>query len=147
MGPTANPQHVELAKTLQGCTSSYRMGDMVTASEGTALGICGAIGFTLVALLVVLPKISKARKATARRKAIIAKFGAGDLAERIIVGQVWTGETAEQLTWSLGPPIAVEEKVLKTKRKQVWKYGQTGVNRFSVKVTLENDIVVGWDSK
>jgi len=59
----------------------------------------------------------------------------------------WQGQTPEQLVDSIGHPVDVDKKVLKTKSKEVWKYNQTGKGRFSLRITIENDLVVGWDKK
>jgi hypothetical protein len=39
----------------------------------------------------------------------------------------------------------VDEKVLKTKTKSVWKYGYVAKNRYSTKFLIEDEIVVGWE--
>ena len=82
-----------------------------------------------------------------RRRQLTAKYGDAEIARRIMRREVWQGETAEQLRESLGTPADTDEKVLKTKRKEVWKYRPTGKNRFGLKVTLDDGIVVAWDMK
>tara|TARA_Y100000782_G_scaffold36115_1_gene40417 strand:+ start:43681 stop:43917 length:237 start_codon:yes stop_codon:yes gene_type:complete len=59
----------------------------------------------------------------------------------------WQGQTAEQLMDSLGKPQDIDQKVLKTKKKEIWKYNHRGSNRYGLRITLDNDIVVGWDQK
>ena len=59
----------------------------------------------------------------------------------------WQGQTEEQLLDSLGKPKDIDQKVLKTKTKEIWKYNETGKNRYALKITLENGKVVGWDQK
>ena len=86
-----------------------------------------------------------ARKA--REDRIYQKYGHNEIAERIIKGTIWVGETSEQLMDSLGNPIDIDESVLKTKKKEVWKYCQKSANRFGYRIKLENSIVVGWDEK
>jgi hypothetical protein len=48
---------------------------------------------------------------------------------------------------SLGHPADIDEKVLKTKKKEIWKYHHMGGNRFGLRITLELNQVVGWDEK
>ena len=55
--------------------------------------------------------------------------------------------TAEQLRDSWGEPASIEEKVMKTKIKQVFKYRPVATNRYRDKVTLEDGVIVGWDQK
>jgi hypothetical protein len=52
--------------------------------------------------------------------------------------------SAEMLLESRGRPDDCDESVYKAKRKEVWKYGQTGKNRYKEKIIIENGIVVGW---
>lgn len=80
-----------------------------------------------------------------RRKHLIERYGDAETARRMMRGIVWQGETAEQLRESLGEPEDIDEKVLKTKRKEVWKYRRTGKNRFGLRVTLDDGIVTAWD--
>ncbi|WP_437319749.1 hypothetical protein [Sorangium sp. So ce385] len=77
---------------------------------------------------------------------LCGRFGP-DLAARIHRGELWVGMTAEMLTHSKGSPEDIDEKVLKTKTKHVYKYGQTGINRYALRVTLDNGVVTGWDDK
>ena len=82
-----------------------------------------------------------------RRKQLTEKYGDPEIARRIMKRVLWQGETQEQLLESLGTPSDTDQKVLKTKSKEVWKYRPVGKNRFGLKVTLDDGIVVAWDSK
>jgi hypothetical protein len=82
-----------------------------------------------------------------RRRHLIERYGDPEIARRIMKGILWQGETQEQLLESLGRPEDTDEKVLKTKTKQVWKYRPTAKNRFGLKVTLDDGVVVGWEQK
>ena len=82
-------------------------------------------------------------QARARRQRLVANYGE-EIAERILAKQVWQGMTNEQLIESWGSPADRDYEVKKTNTKETWKYGQTGKNRFSNRVYLENGIVVGW---
>ena len=80
-----------------------------------------------------------------RRKHLIEKYGDAEIAQRMMKGIIWQGETREQLLESLGKPVDTDEKVLKTKTKEIWKYRRTARNRFGLKVTLDDGVVVAWD--
>ena len=41
----------------------------------------------------------------------------------------------------------MDDKLLKTRKREVWKYNRTGVNRYGLRITLDNDIVTTWDHK
>ena len=96
----------------------------------------------LAALLFLLQALAEAE----RRANLTARFGA-ETCFRILGRQLWIGQTQEQLREALGKPVDIDEKVLKTRRREVWKYDQTGTNRFNTRVTLDNGIVTGWDRK
>lgn len=70
-----------------------------------------------------------------------------DTVQKIFNGYFWQGQSNFQLLDSLGEPVDVDRKVFKTKTKEIWKYNQLGANRFALRITLENDEVVGWDKK
>lgn len=82
-----------------------------------------------------------------RRRQLTARYRDPEIARRIMQRVVWQGETREQLRESFGEPADIDQKVLKTKSKEVWKYRPTGKNRFGLKVTLDDGIVVAWDMK
>ncbi|NNC68303.1 MAG: hypothetical protein HKN83_09745 [Gammaproteobacteria bacterium] len=41
----------------------------------------------------------------------------------------------------------IDQKVLKTKTKEVWKYFPSGRRRYGLRVKQVNGEVVGWDEK
>lgn len=109
------------------------------------------VGF-LVPLLVVaaiLVLIAIQRSAARRRRLsdLLAKYGDPAVVDRILGKSIWVGQTSDQLVDSLGHPADVDEKVLKTKRKEIWKYAHRGGNRYGLRITVENDEVVGWDER
>jgi hypothetical protein len=79
---------------------------------------------------------------------LLQKYG-GDqkLVDALMTKTIWQGMTAEQLRDSWGEPVSIEEKVMKTKIKQVFKYKQVAKDRYRDKVTLEDGVIVGWDQK
>jgi hypothetical protein len=81
-----------------------------------------------------------------RRDALVERFGVDD-AGRIVRGEIWVGATADMIRESLGSPADKDQKVLKTKSKEIWKYHPAGTNRYKLRVTLENGVVVGWEDK
>jgi hypothetical protein len=103
------------------------------------------VGAIIIAMMMQAAAAAKAEEE--RRDRIYTKYGKTPLAEKLIARTIWTGETAAQLRDSLGQPLDVDQKVLKTKKKEIWKYNQTGTNRYALKITLDNDEVVGWDQK
>lgn len=82
--------------------------------------------FGVSAILLVIMLFIKARLAKARRKRLLLKYGDAEIVSRIIDRTIWTGETAEQLRDSLGRPPDIDQKVLKTKKKELWKYAHRG---------------------
>ncbi|WP_373072348.1 hypothetical protein [Sulfurimonas sp.] len=82
-----------------------------------------------------------------KRERLINKYGDPEIVESIMNNEVWQGATEEHVIDSLGKPLDIDQKVLKTKIKEVWKYEEVAKNRYALKVIIENGIVVGWDKK
>lgn len=110
-----------------------------------------AVGFIFPAIVVTLCLAlylySKKQKAKQRYEYLIQKYRDEEIVTNIIDKTVWQGESEEQLIDSLGKPEAIDNKLLKTKKKEVYKYNHQGSNRYRLRITLENDVVVGWDQK
>lgn len=94
--------------------------------------------------LSILYNKAKKRRMAERIAELLNKYGDREIVDRIIDKNYWQGQTTEMLIDSLGSPSAVEEEILKTKKKEIWKYFPEGSNHFKLRVTLENDVVVGW---
>ncbi|EJE4692662.1 DUF2845 domain-containing protein [Vibrio parahaemolyticus] len=82
-----------------------------------------------------------------KRERLMNKYGDSDLVDKLMAKSIWQGQTEEQLIDSIGKPLDVDQKVLKTKVKETWKYDKSGKNRYNLKVIFENGLVVGWDKK
>lgn len=102
-----------------------------------------AIVALVIGLIIFFLAVQKKR----RRDALMAKYQDEDLVRALMSRSFWQGQTAEQLVDSLGRPHSVDQKALKTKKKEVWKYNHQGGNRYGLRITLDNDQVVGWDQK
>jgi uncharacterized protein YecT (DUF1311 family) len=99
--------------------------------------------FLFVLFVIGLVFSLKIANAARRKRLLIAKYGDA-IAARILARQIWQGMTEEQLIESWGRPVEIGSEVMRTKTKQIWKYGQTGKNRFRERVTVENGTVSGW---
>lgn len=98
----------------------------------------------LVIGLIIWLYISNIKK---RREMLLNKYQDPKLVEALMARRIWQGQTAEQVLDSLGSPHDVDQKLLKTKKKEVWKYNHQGANRYGLRITLDDDQVVGWDQK
>jgi len=78
---------------------------------------------------------------------LLGKYGNERVVELILQRRFWQGQTSEQLMDSLGSPRGIDRKSMATRRREVWKYNPRGVNRFGLRITLDNDIVANWDQK
>jgi hypothetical protein len=87
------------------------------------------------------------KKANDRLQYLQQKYGDEEIVRNILGGYFWQGQTQEQLIDSIGRPSAIDNKVLKSSIREIWKYNQTGKNRYSLRITLENGIVTGWENK
>ena len=116
----------------------------VVDSLGWLPFIClGVVVIAALILGVVLKNISKRQ----RHEFLCKKYQSKEVADQIVKRMFWQGQSAEQLMESLGRPLDVDVVVLKTKKKEIWKYNRTARNAFALKITLEDDIVVGWDQR
>ena len=82
-----------------------------------------------------------------KRKRLMERYKDENLVQKLMMGSFWQGQTKGQLVDSIGQPKNVSEQVLKTKKKETWKYQKTGNNRYALKIFIENGIVTGWDQK
>jgi len=89
----------------------------------------------------------KSAQTKKRRSLLMSKYQDSELVNNIMERSFWQGQTSEQLMDSLGSPEDIDEKILKTKKKEIWKYNHQSGNRYGLRITLDNDIVVGWDQK
>lgn len=101
---------------------------------------------TVFAIIVFFSWISHINEKN-RRERIYQKYGHTEIAEKIIKKMVWVGQTTEQLLDSWGQPLDIDENVLRTKKKEIWKYHRKSTNRYGFKIKIEDGIVVGWDEK
>jgi hypothetical protein len=87
------------------------------------------------------------RKRTARLSYLRMKYGDETVVQKIMQRRFWQGQTIEQLQDSLGHPASKDNGLLKTRKREVWKYQPSGRNRYRLRITLDDDVVVAWDQK
>lgn len=116
---------------------------------GFFLIVCVVIVLVVVAFDSVSEEAAKRSEEAARqrRASLLSKYKDSELVDKLLQGYIWQGQTEEQLKDSVGAPLDIDQKILKTKKKEIWKYSPTGRNRYGLKITLENGVVVGWDKK
>jgi len=123
------------------------IGGLVLWALSRILDVTGWIVPLAVVLgIVVLMALRKDARKRARIAALRARYPE-DVVQRILAGHIWQGQSEEQLIETLGQPVEVDHKVLKTVRREVWKYQQTSAQRFALRITVENGYVMGWDKK
>ncbi len=115
------------------------------------IGLVKVIGLPISIILAgiiifgVIKYIQKKRKE--RIMYLTKKYNNSEIVDKIMNKSFWKGQTAEQLNDSLGKPLDIDEKVLKTKKKEIWKYNRDGKNRYRLRITLENNKVKGWTQR
>jgi hypothetical protein len=105
------------------------------------------IPVSVVVAAIVLVLWSKHIKKQKRLGYLRGKYRDEVVVQKIYEGYFWHGQTEEQLVDSLGHPAAIDNKLLKTKTREVWKYHPSGTNRYRLRITVENGCVAGWDQK
>lgn len=102
----------------------------------------------LLVAAVVLVFVARSLARHSRYARLMAKYGGDEkLVQALLTQTIWQGMTAEQLRDSWGEPAAIEQKVMKTRVREVFKYRPLGRNRFRDKVTLEDGLITGWEQK
>lgn len=104
-------------------------------------------GILVIVAIAVLWFVAIALAKRSRYARLMQKYADEKLVDALISKTIWQGMTAEQLRDSWGEPASIEEKVMKTKIKQVFKYRPVAKDRYRDKVTLEDGVIVGWDQK
>ncbi|RYH62357.1 MAG: DUF2845 domain-containing protein [Alcaligenaceae bacterium] len=128
-------------------------GSSISAAFSWLVGNLVLIGITGLALVIVLVLISrqKARKRRLEHEAWVdglrEKYKQETIVQRIVNSEIWDGQTEAQLIDSRGEPVARDEKVLKTKRREIWKYEELRKGQFALRITVDNGKVVGWEQK
>lgn len=103
-----------------------------------------ALIIALGIFLAILNDKAKKRRMEERITQLMQKYSDNIIVDRIMAKNYWQGQTTEMLVDSLGKPATIEEEILKTKKKEIWKYFPDGSKQFKLRITLEDDIVVGW---
>lgn len=120
--------------TVLGCVSAWSI-----LEDHQFWSFCiGTIGLIILAMSV---------NELTRKQYLWTKYRDKKLVDRLYNKYFWQGQTAEQLKDSIGSPVDIDRKVLKTKTKETWKYGQYQKGCFRQKVFLEDGYVVGWEQK
>ncbi|NLH80300.1 MAG: DUF2845 domain-containing protein [Phyllobacteriaceae bacterium] len=104
----------------------------------------GQIALTVAITAIVLIVLFKHYQRKKRIEHLMGKYGDAQVVQMIMAKQIWQGMSKGQLFDSWGNPAAADRKIYKTKVAETMKYNQTGKNRYSSRVMLEDDIVVGW---
>jgi hypothetical protein len=117
--------------------------EWVKANKEVAIGI-----IALIISLYILKSFLNRRKYEKWVSYLKEKYNNDlEVVNAILNNKFWKGQSVEQLEDSLGHPDAIDKQVLKTKTKEIWKYREIKKGQYALKVTLEENMVVGWDMK
>ncbi len=108
--------------------------------------IFSVVGVVVVGIWVLVYKAIESQREGERLKMVSSKYS-GETASLISKKMFWPGQTAEQLKDSLGEPQAVEVKPMKTRYREIWKYGNDGANRYRTRITLDDGVVTTWTTR
>jgi hypothetical protein len=80
----------------------------------------------------------------ARLARLISRYNDSEIANRVFRREIWLGQTGQQLLDSRGTPAGVDFAHLGAQKREIWKYGPLGADRYHLRVTLESGSVAGW---
>lgn len=128
-------------------------GSTISAAFSWLIGNIALIAAAVLTIFVVLAlmAVQSARRKRRDHEAWVAhlkaKYKSDSVVQRILNSEIWPGQSAAQLIDSRGEPAAKDEKVLKTKRREVWKYDEIRKNQYALRITVENGKVASWEQK
>lgn len=108
----------------------------VTESVGASTLIAGLV--VIVAAIIFY----FVRKRTTRLAYLRDKYKDETIVQAIMSRRLWQGQTMEQLLDSAGHPSSKDCNLLKTRKREVWKYQPSGKGRYRLRVTLDDDVVI-----
>ncbi len=169
--PTAVPsasQHLAAANSFREKRTTITFGMGALAASAFLFAVCGlGVGiadgnWSLLVVAVILGGffvrsylVQKKKDADAlaaklafeqRWLSLCQRFGEEN-ARAILANRFWQGATVDAILESLGRPTDVDESVMKARTKHVFKYYPTGANRYGLRLTFEDGVLVGWDDK
>ena len=119
---------------------------VIGAVVSTISKVVDSIGFTTVVVAAILAIVGmvwlKFAKRAKRLAYLRGKYGDESVVQHIMSKTLWQGETAEQVRDSIGLPSSIDNNLLKTRKREVWKYHPHGRGRYRLRVTLDNDVVI-----
>lgn len=83
-----------------------------------------------------------------RQQELLNKYQDTSMVDKIIEGEIWLGQTGEQLLDAIGSPEVVDRKLSQKKSVEIWKYhpaSRSGV--FKLKITLTDEVVTAINDK
>jgi prepilin signal peptidase PulO-like enzyme (type II secretory pathway) len=120
----------------------------VTFWAAVAIIVAGIVVYAMLNIFLSFARRRQYRDALLqKRNALLRKYGDQTIVERIMSGDVWQGMTRDQLIDCLGQPLAIDQKVEGHKSTEICKYDQDGANRFRLRVSIKDDVVVGWQRR
>ncbi len=109
------------------------------------VGIAALVVMFIVAVIAIV--LYKRSQHNRRIEYLTNKHADALVVQKILAKELWEGQTAEQLADSIGHPAGVDTKHMATRKREIWKYKPTGKNRYGLRITLDDDVVTGWDQK
>ena len=114
-------------------------------NSGESIIILGIMIATIFIIFKFLSWKKSNRLLMEKRQQLMEKYNDEEIVDNIMNQTIWHGETTDQIVDSLGKAEDIDQKSLRTKTKEIWKYGYEGENKYKLNINLKNDVVIGWD--
>lgn len=113
--------------------------------------------FILVIVIFLLSHFLEKACFAFQKLKLTKKYGDEELADKIMKGSLWKGQTEEQLIDSVGRPTYFVQEEITSRTRDIWMYEQDkakygryrdfGTKKPKFEVYLENGIVMSWSTQ
>ncbi|WP_261503670.1 hypothetical protein [Burkholderia multivorans] len=109
--------------------------------------VFGTGGVIVIALLLASGFIFLFVKSTKDRENKIRSKYSEEVAEKILAGKFWIGQSKNELRDSIGLPEKIETQQNSKNSKEIWKFFHKESNRIRLKITMTDGVVTQIDRK
>jgi hypothetical protein len=129
------------------------MAILALAAIALAIKFISVIGIGVLVVCAIPVAIFAGSFVYARHKRAVrlsnlrGKYADESIVQALMRHEVWEGQTREQLLDARGQPLSIDNVLMKTRTREVWKYQPNGRNRYRLRITLDDGVVVSYEQR